>query len=82
MLQVIRVFGMIVIAVVGLALFFAPTIFARLGRSSHFLAVLLINLFLGITAVGWIVAAALALTTAESFPYRSRPNAGAASQRG
>jgi T4 superinfection immunity protein len=39
---------------IGLALYFVPTIIAFNRRSQHRVAILLVNLLLGWTLVGWI----------------------------
>jgi hypothetical protein len=46
---------------VGLALYFLPTIIALIRKKSNLVVILLINIFLGWTLVGWIVALVFAV---------------------
>jgi hypothetical protein len=46
--------------VLGAAAYFAPTIVAVLVRGRHLAAVIVLNVFLGWSLVGWVVALALA----------------------
>jgi hypothetical protein len=52
-------------SLVGLVLYFLPTIIAA-ARRNHVLAIFLIDLFLGWTCVGWIVALILSLVWGPS----------------
>ena len=47
--------------IIGLAIYFLPTIIAAARRKYNLLLILLLNIFLGWTLVGWIVALVLAL---------------------
>ncbi|MCX6005136.1 MAG: superinfection immunity protein [Chloroflexi bacterium] len=46
---------------IGLALYFLPTIIAIVRKKSNLLLILLLNIFLGWTLVGWIIALVLAV---------------------
>lgn len=43
-----------------LAVYFSPIIIARYRRVRHFGSIFVINLFLGVTFVGWVIALAMA----------------------
>jgi len=58
------VVGTIVLAV----LYFAPTIVAAVTHSRNILAVVLIDVLLGWTVVGWIVAWVLCFTGRQEYP--------------
>jgi Superinfection immunity protein len=47
--------------IIGIALYFLPTIIAIVRKKDNLLLILLLNIFLGWTLVGWIVALVLAL---------------------
>lgn len=49
------VFGILVFVLV-IALFFLPTVIAILRRHRNALAIFLVNLLLGWTGIGWVVA--------------------------
>ncbi len=49
------IFGIIVF-IIGLALYFLPTIIAVVRHHRNALAIFLINLFLGWTFIGWVAA--------------------------
>jgi hypothetical protein len=51
------------------AIHFLPTIVALLRNSRHVLAIFLINLFLGWTVIGWIVALIWAATSEPKLRY-------------
>jgi hypothetical protein len=61
------------------AIHFLPSIVAALRNSRHTLAIFLINLFLGWTVIGWIIALIWAFTSEPKYvvayaqpPYRTR----------
>jgi hypothetical protein len=47
--------------IVGLAIYFLPTIIAIVRGKGNLLLILLLNIFLGWTLIGWVVALVLAL---------------------
>jgi hypothetical protein len=49
------------------AIHFLPTIIAALRNSRHVVAIFLINLFLGWTVIGWIVALIWACTSQPKY---------------
>ncbi len=51
------------------AIHFLPTIIAALRNSRHIVAIFLINLFLGWTVIGWIVALIWACTSDPKLVY-------------
>jgi hypothetical protein len=51
------------------AIHFLPTIVAALRRSRHTMAIFLINLFLGWTVIGWVVALFWACTSEPKYYY-------------
>lgn len=51
------------------AIHFLPTIVAALRRSRHTVAIFLINLFLGWTVIGWVIALAWAFTSETHYDY-------------
>jgi len=55
---------------VALALYFLPTIIAVLKKKTNFLPILLLNLFLGWSFIGWIVALVWA-TTKDASPQQT-----------
>jgi hypothetical protein len=42
--------------IIGLGLYFLPTIIAAVRHTDHLLAIVLINIFAGWTFIGWVVA--------------------------
>jgi hypothetical protein len=46
----------IILFILSLALYFLPTIVAVVRKKRNALAIFLLNLFLGITFIGWVVA--------------------------
>ncbi len=46
---------------IGLAIYFLPTIIAVARKKSNLLLIVLLNIFLGWTVIGWVVALILAL---------------------
>lgn len=62
--------------VLGLAVYFAPTIIGLLRHHPNMAPILVVNIFLGWSIIGWVVALAWAFTTQEGRPrYRRRPSA-------
>ena len=55
--------------VIGLALYFLPTIIAASRRATRMPVIVLVNVFLGWTLVGWVVALVLALTVPQRPRY-------------
>ena len=51
-------------ALVGLAVYFLPTIIAAARHAKNFVIILLVNIFAGWTGVGWIVALVWSLVDA------------------
>ena len=49
---------------IGLALYFLPTIIAAVRHAKNFVVILLVNIFAGWTGVGWIVALVWSLVDA------------------
>lgn len=47
--------------IIGLAIYFLPTIIAAARKKDNLLLIVLLNIFLGWTFVGWIVALVLAV---------------------
>jgi hypothetical protein len=59
---------LLVFALVGVALYFLPTVIAAARNARHLGAIVVINLFLGWTFVGWVVALALAVASSSRTP--------------
>lgn len=57
---------LVFVAVFTLALYFVPSIIAR--NRKHYKEVVIINLFLGFTVLGWLAALALSVTSPEVEP--------------
>jgi len=53
-------------ALLGLALYFLPTIIAAARRAKNLVVILLVNIFAGWTGVGWIVALVWSLVDAPA----------------
>lgn len=51
---------LVVVALIGVAFYFLPTIVAFLKKTPSKASVVIINLFLGWTFIGWVVALAMA----------------------
>jgi hypothetical protein len=51
------------------AIHFLPTIIAALRHSRHVVGIFLVNLFLGWTVVGWVVALIWASTSEPKYTY-------------
>jgi uncharacterized membrane protein len=58
-------FGVLLVVLIGLAAYFAPTIVAFARQHHQANTVLVINLFLGWTFIGWVVALAMAVGAVE-----------------
>ena len=56
----------LLLLVVGLAFYFLPTVVARLRHHPQFAAILVINLLLGWTIIGWIMAFVMAIASKRS----------------
>ena len=54
------------------ALYFAPAIVAAARRTHNATGILLLNLFLGWTVIGWFVALIMALCSAPYYVYYYR----------
>lgn len=52
------------LGLVGIGLYFLPTIFAAVRRSRSLLGIVLLNIFAGWTFIGWIIALVWSLTGA------------------
>lgn len=57
--------------VAGPALYFLPTFEAWLKRQPNIAAISVVNVFLGWTLVGWVVAASWALKKSETAPVKA-----------
>ncbi len=51
---------LVVLAIIGLIIYFIPTTVARKNKSPNKVAVILLNIFLGWSLIGWIIALVLA----------------------
>ena len=56
----------------AIALYFAPAIIAAMRNTHNATAILLLNVFLGWTVVGWFVALLMALCSAPCWAYYYR----------
>ena len=56
----------------AIALYFAPAIIAAMRNTHDATAILLLNVFLGWTVVGWFVALLMALCSAPCWAYYYR----------
>lgn len=54
------------------ALYFVPAIVAGARQTHNATAILLINLFLGWTFIGWVVALVMAISSAPYYVYYQR----------
>lgn len=61
--------GVVIVVIVGLALYFLPTIIGAVRRVVNIGSVFAINLLLGWTLIGWAVALAMALRTNPPYAY-------------
>jgi hypothetical protein len=55
--------------ILSVALYFLPAIIAAVRHTHNATAILLLNLFLGWTVVGWFVALLMALSSIPLYPY-------------
>jgi Superinfection immunity protein len=62
----IPIVGIFIIGVIGLAIYFIPTFIAFVRRKKQIVAILLINLFLGFTVLGWVGALVWAVIREDS----------------
>lgn len=53
----------------GIALYFLPAIIAAARQTHNATGILLINIFLGWTFVGWVVALVMAICSAPYYAY-------------
>jgi hypothetical protein len=51
------------------AIHFLPTIIAALRHSRHVVGIFLLNLFLGWTVIGWVIALIWAITSEPKYTY-------------
>jgi Superinfection immunity protein len=63
---VIPIVGIFIIGVIALAIYFIPTFIAFVRHKKQIVAILLINIFLGFTIVGWVGALVWAVIREES----------------
>jgi hypothetical protein len=63
----------ILIAIVALAIHFLPAIVAGSRHANNFVWILLINIFLGWTLIGWVVALVWAATDTPRYAAAYRP---------
>lgn len=69
--------AMVLVMLMGLvflALYFLPGIVARVRNHHQVNAIFLLNLFLGWTFVGWVVALVWAATAVQAAPAAPRPS--------
>jgi hypothetical protein len=53
----------------GLAFYFLPAIIAAARHTHNAMGILMLNLFLGWTGIGWFVALLMAVTSAPYYAY-------------
>lgn len=53
--------------VLGLAIYFLPTILALVMRKRNAVGIILLNIFLGWTFIGWVIALVWALTSPQEI---------------
>lgn len=56
-------------SIVGLALYFLPTIIAVVRKVRNLGSVVVINFFLGWTLIGWVVALSMSMRTVDRSGY-------------
>jgi hypothetical protein len=54
---------------VGVGLYFLPTLIAVARRTHNATGIFLLNLFLGWTGIGWIIALLMAIFSCPWYPY-------------
>lgn len=59
---------LVVVTLVALAAYFLPTIIAASRRAKHDMGILVVNLFLGWTLLGWVGALAWAVSDGPADP--------------
>ena len=69
---------LLAVVLVGAALYFVPTVIAAVRNGKHLGAVIVVNVLLGWTFIGWVVAQALAIgsssrTSRPLYPYSPLP---------
>ncbi|WP_348971407.1 superinfection immunity protein [Pseudomonas atacamensis] len=68
--------GVLVLLFVGVLVYFMPSLNARHRRHPNFSSILLLNLFLGWTLIGWVVSIVWSASSiAPIEPIRVRPEA-------
>ena len=60
--ELFAVLGVVVLCVLLVALYFLPSMVAAIRSHNNFASIFVINLFLGATVVGWIVALAMSVS--------------------
>jgi hypothetical protein len=71
-LDAFKVLGGVLAALLFVAIYFVPTIIAALGKHPLVAPVLVLNVFLGWTFVGWVVALALAVWPMNTNTIRGK----------
>lgn len=61
---------MLLAMAVGAAVYFLPTIIAKRRGKTNFVAIFVLNLFLGFTMIGWVVALVWAVSR-DNLPVRA-----------
>jgi len=64
--------GTVIVIIVLAAIYFIPSIVAY-GRKNHTAAIFALNLFLGWTLIGWVIALVMALWTNNAKPKTEPP---------
>jgi hypothetical protein len=70
---------LLAVVLVGAALYFLPTVIAAVRNAKHLGAVIVVNVFLGWTFIGWVVALAIAVGSSSRTSrtlYRYSPPPG------
>jgi len=57
---------LLIIALPSLAIYFVPTIVAKVRHHKDFVSILVLNIFLGWSLIGWVVALVWALKNQEN----------------
>ena len=63
----------LVLIVVGIALYFLPTFIAHRRHHHQFTSILVLNIFLGWTFIGWVVCLAMSLSSRRTLEVRQWP---------